>query len=63
MLAIDEYLHPRVQEIGETLPAGHRPRLERPGWLRRAVERFTEKGRIVTTSSLGGFLLLYASPG
>ena len=58
VVAIDEYLHPRVQEIAETLPAAIGRRIERPGWLRRAVERATKKGRVVTTSSLGGFLLL-----
>jgi len=58
VLAIDEYLHPRVQEIAETLPAAIGRRIERPGWLRSAVERATRNGRIVTTSSLGGFLLL-----
>ncbi len=60
VLAIDEYLHPRVQEIAETLPAALGRRIERPGWLRRLVERATRRGRVVTTSSLGGFLMLYA---
>ena len=58
IVAIDEYLHPRVQEITETLPAALGRRVERPGWLRSAVERATRNGRVVTTSSLGGFLLL-----
>jgi len=60
VLAIDEYLHPRVQEIAETLPASIGRRLERDGWLRRVVERSTQRGRVVTTSSLAGFLMLYA---
>ncbi|HEX7441167.1 MAG TPA: indolepyruvate oxidoreductase subunit beta family protein [Caldimonas sp.] len=63
VLAIDEYLHPRVQEIAESLPATLGRRLERPGWPRRLVERFTRRGRIVTTSSLGGFLMLTAVAG
>ncbi|MBV9889253.1 MAG: indolepyruvate oxidoreductase subunit beta family protein, partial [Rhizobacter sp.] len=58
VIAIDEYLHPRVQEIAEMLPAGIGRRIERPGWLRSAVERATRNGRVVTTSSLGGFLFL-----
>jgi len=62
VLAIDEYLHPRVQEIAETLPGWLGRRIERPGALRRLVERFTRKGRVVTTSSLGGFLMLWTSP-
>ncbi len=63
VLAIDEYLHPGVREIAETLPAAVGRRLERPGGLRRLVERFTQKGRVVTTSSLGGFLMMYAIAG
>jgi indolepyruvate ferredoxin oxidoreductase beta subunit len=63
VLAIDEYLHPRVQEIAETLPAAFGRWIERPGWPRRLVERFTQTGRIVTTSSLSGFLMLYAVAG
>jgi indolepyruvate ferredoxin oxidoreductase beta subunit len=63
VLAIDEYLHPRVQELAETLPAWLGRRIERPGLVRRFVERFTQKGRIVTTSSLTGFLMLYVVAG
>ena len=63
VLAIDEYLHPGVREIAETLPAAIGRRVEAAGWLRSVVERFTRKGRIVTTSSLGGFLALYAVAG
>jgi indolepyruvate ferredoxin oxidoreductase beta subunit len=58
VVAIDEYLHPRVQEIAETLPAAIGRRIEQRGWLRSAVERATKQGRVVTTSSLAGFLLL-----
>jgi indolepyruvate ferredoxin oxidoreductase beta subunit len=39
VLAIDEYLHPRVQEIAETLPGALGRWLERPGPVRRIVER------------------------
>ena len=63
MLALRYYLDLSEREIAETLPAAIGRRIERPGWLRRAVERFTRKGRIVTTSSLGGFLLLYTVAG
>ena len=52
-----------MQEIAETLPAAIGRWIERPGWPRRLVERFTRKGRIVTTSSLAGFLMLYAVSG
>ncbi|MGE5117010.1 MAG: DUF6537 domain-containing protein, partial [Betaproteobacteria bacterium] len=63
LLAISEYLHPRLQEICETLPAGLARRLERPGWPRRLLERLTRDGRVVTTSSLHGFLLMRAVAG
>jgi indolepyruvate ferredoxin oxidoreductase beta subunit len=63
VLAIDEYLHPGVPEIAETLPGALGRAIERPGWLRRRVERLTRQGRIVTTSSLGGFLMLRAVAG
>jgi len=63
VLAIEEYMHPRVQEIAESLPA----RLGR--WLlasrapRRLLERVAARGRIVRTSSLLGFLMLRAIAG
>ena len=63
LLAIDEYMHPRLQEICETLPARLGRWLEHSGWPRRLVERFTRQGRVVTTSSLPGFLLLYGIAG
>jgi len=48
-----------VQEIADTLPASLGRWLLRSGWPRRLVERFTAKGRVVKTSSVGGFLMLY----
>ena len=63
MLAINEYMHPRLQEICETLPAALGRWLIASGWPRRLVERFTRRGRVVTTSSLRGFLMLYAVAG
>ena len=59
LLGINEYMHPRLQEIAETLPVALGRRLLTPGWLRRLVERFTQRGRVVKTSSLRGFLMLY----
>lgn len=63
LLAINEYMHPGLQEISETLPAGIGRWLAKPGWQRRLAERFTRQGRVVTTSSLRGFLMLYAVAG
>lgn len=58
LLAIHEYMHPRLQEICETLPGGLGRWLMSSGWPRRLVERMTQKGRVVHTSSLRGYLLL-----
>jgi indolepyruvate ferredoxin oxidoreductase beta subunit len=60
VVAIAEFLHPRLQEIAESVPAWLGRRLMAPGFLRRIVERLTRKGRIVETTSVRGFLLLYA---
>jgi indolepyruvate ferredoxin oxidoreductase beta subunit len=59
IVEIAEFLHPRVQEIADTLPAGLGRWLLRSGWPRRLVERFTKSGRVVKTSSIRGFLMLY----
>ncbi len=59
ILEIAEFFHPRVQEIADTLPAGLGRWLMRTSWARNLLERFTRKGRIVKTTSLRGFLLLY----
>ncbi|MBM3549667.1 MAG: indolepyruvate oxidoreductase subunit beta family protein [Alphaproteobacteria bacterium] len=55
VLRIREFLHPRPQEIADALPAGI------SGWLLRSslLRRLTAKGRIVETTSVSGFLLLY----
>ena len=59
IVEIAEFLHPRVQEIADTLPAGLGRWLLDTGWARRFVERFTKSGRVVKTSSISGFLQLY----
>jgi indolepyruvate ferredoxin oxidoreductase, beta subunit len=59
IVEIAEFLHPRVEEIADTLPAGLGRWLLRPGFARRATERLTRSGKVVKTTSLGGFLLLY----
>jgi indolepyruvate ferredoxin oxidoreductase, beta subunit len=59
ILEIAEFFHPRVQEIADTLPAGLGRWLLNSGWPRRLMERFTRKGKVLKTSSIGGFLQLY----
>ncbi|MDB5963732.1 MAG: indolepyruvate oxidoreductase subunit beta family protein, partial [Polaromonas sp.] len=58
-LDINEFLHPRLEEIADTLPAGMGRWLLATPWARSCVEPFTRKGRIVQTSSIRGYLLLY----
>lgn len=60
LIDIHEFMHPRVEEIADTLPSGLGRWLLRSPTARTVVGRFTQKGRVVQTSSLRGFLLLYA---
>jgi indolepyruvate ferredoxin oxidoreductase beta subunit len=60
LLAINEYMHPRLQEICETLPGSVGRWLMASGSPRRLVERLTRHGRVVRTSSPGGYLMLSA---
>jgi len=59
LLNIAEFLHPRLQEIADTLPERLGAWLLRTPWARRFVERFTRRGRVLKTSTIRGFLLLY----
>jgi indolepyruvate ferredoxin oxidoreductase, beta subunit len=58
VLRITEFMHPRVQEIADTLPAAIGRWLLRSGVPRRLLERLTARGRHVETTSISGFLLL-----
>ncbi|WP_409166607.1 indolepyruvate oxidoreductase subunit beta family protein [Variovorax sp. H27-G14] len=58
VLAINEYMHPRLQEICETLPGGIGRWLMGSTLPKKLVERFTQHGRVIQTSSLRGYLLL-----
>jgi indolepyruvate ferredoxin oxidoreductase, beta subunit len=59
ILEIAEFMHPRTQEIADTLPASLGRFILNTGWVRGLIDRMTRKGRVVKTSSLRGFLLLY----
>jgi indolepyruvate ferredoxin oxidoreductase beta subunit len=59
ILEIAEFMHPRTQEIADTLPAPLGRFILNSGWVRSLMDRMTRKGRVVKTSSLRGFLLLY----
>jgi indolepyruvate ferredoxin oxidoreductase beta subunit len=63
ILSTTEFMHPRLEELASTIPAGlarwlhGKPRLY--AWLDRRID----KGRRVRTYSLRGFLLLYMMAG
>jgi indolepyruvate ferredoxin oxidoreductase, beta subunit len=59
ILEIAEFFHPRVQEIADTLPAPVGRWLLRTRRARRLLERLLRKGKVVKTTSVSGFLLLY----
>ncbi|MBT2324417.1 indolepyruvate oxidoreductase subunit beta family protein [Variovorax paradoxus] len=58
VFSINEYMHPRLQEICETLPGGLGRWLMDSKLPRKLVERLTQKGRVIQTSSLRGYLML-----
>jgi indolepyruvate ferredoxin oxidoreductase beta subunit len=60
ILEIAEFLHPRLEEIADTLPAPAGRWLLRTSWARRLLERRLRKGKTIKTTAMSGFLLLYA---
>ena len=58
-LGINEFLHPRIEEIADTLPAPWGRWLLKTGWAKALLRPLTSKGRVVQTSSIRGYLLLY----
>lgn len=63
ILEVREYLHPRVQEIAETVPAALGRFVLRATPVRRTLEWLTADGRTVETTSVRGFAMLYALAG
>ena len=59
VLEIAEFMHPRTQEIADTLPAPLGLLVLNTGWVRSLIDRMTRKGRVVKTTSLRGFVMLY----
>jgi indolepyruvate ferredoxin oxidoreductase, beta subunit len=60
ILQISEYLHPRLQEIAESVPAWLGRAMLAKGPLNTAIVNLTQKGRTVETTSLRGFFQLWA---
>ena len=58
ILQVTEYMHPRVQEICDTLPAGLGGYILESPRLRGFLERVFSRGRHVETTSLRWFLVL-----
>ena len=59
IVEIAEFMHPRLKEIAESVPAWLGRLMLRKGLLRSAIENATKRGRIVKTSSIRGFLQLF----
>ncbi|MDL0433885.1 indolepyruvate oxidoreductase subunit beta family protein [Marinobacter sp. TBZ242] len=53
-----EFMHPRVEEICDTLPAGLSRWVMRTDWVRRPLAKLTQRGRRISPQRLRGFLLL-----
>ena len=49
ILEIAEFMHPRTQEIADTLPAPLGRFILNTGWVRGLIDRMTRKGRVVKT--------------
>ena len=60
VLEVAEFMHPRIEEIADTLPKRWGEWLLGTAWARRLVERFAKRGRVVRTTTILGFLQLYA---
>jgi indolepyruvate ferredoxin oxidoreductase beta subunit len=60
LIQINEFLHPRVQEIADIIPRPLAKFLLNTKWLRGLAERLFRDGRVVQTTSLTGYLQLYA---
>ena len=63
VVAFEEFMHPRVEEICDVMPAGLGAWCLGAPPARRFIEFFCRSGRRIRTTSLPGFLLLYTIAG
>lgn len=63
VIHVTEFMHPRVEEICGTMPAGLGRAIERRPRLTRAIDRMFNKGRRVRTDGVFWFLALYSLAG
>lgn len=59
MLHVTEFMHPRFEELCDMLPAAIGRRLIGSARARRWLSPLLERDRTITTTKVGGFLLLY----
>ncbi|MBI5321228.1 indolepyruvate oxidoreductase subunit beta family protein [Bradyrhizobium sp.] len=59
VVEIVEFMHPRTEEIADTMPASTGRWILRNRSVKALLNRLTSRGRMVRTTSLRGFLLLY----
>ncbi len=59
LLEINEFLHPRVEEFADILPARLGSWILRTQWVAALINRVTKNGKVLKTTSLSGFLQLY----
>jgi indolepyruvate ferredoxin oxidoreductase, beta subunit len=59
IVEIVEFMHPRIDEVADTMPAALGRFVLSNSLARRVVSKLTSRGRMVRTTSLRGFLLLY----
>ena len=58
IVQVFEYMHPRIEEICDLLPAWMGARVLSTSWLRAALGVFFKTGRRIPTTKVHGFLLL-----
>lgn len=63
IVEVSEYLHPRVEEICDMLPAGLADKLLASKTARKMIAGIFSKGRKVKTTRLPGFLMMYCLSG
>ena len=58
-----EYMHPRLEEVCGTMPAGLGQAIENSDTLKKWLEPLFRKGRFLQSGTLIGFLMLYGLSG
>ncbi|MBE8596205.1 indolepyruvate oxidoreductase subunit beta family protein [Xenorhabdus sp. BG5] len=59
LFEINDFLHPRMEEVCDSLPANIGRWLSRPHFVNRMLATLLSRGYVITSSSLRGYLLLY----